>query len=446
MTCEGITFLMTGAVPLKWKEQTKNDVLAVSSHVLCSHLVTEVFKLYGLINSWEEKLKQAILDKKSLNDLCQIACTFFQNPLMVHNLDFEVLGIGEYGDYQYAYKIYEPNTDYLVQEVVDMLVTDPDYPSTFKHTTPQLFYDKWDLLYMNVFIDGSYVARIVVDSVEGNYLTECDFYPLFIFSKYVQNHLQFHPASIYRYLASFKGQLAESIRSPKTYEKGIPLYTLERLKWDPHSRYLCMYIVSDQRARSSGSIEFQCGLLENTFNNCIAFSSDDHMICVMNLDVHQGNMEMNRNKIMQFLRDQIMHAGISDIFTDFQKLPFYYEQAREAYLYGEESENPGWGHVFSDIRLGYVLHHGIYSLSADALLPYEIHKLIEHDKEHNGHLVETLKVYVEEQGNIQESISRMYIHRSTFNYRFAKIKEIITDSLMDSPDKWLYLSLVLRLV
>ena len=66
-------------------------------------------------------------------------------------------------------------------------------------------------------------------------------------------------------------------------------------------------------------------------------------------------------------------------------------------------------------------------------------------KKHKGCLLETLKVYMEENKNIQKSIERLFIHRSTFNYRLEKIFSMFPEKMINTPEKFLYTSMVLQL-
>ena len=58
--------------------------------------------------------------------------------------------------------------------------------------------------------------------------------------------------------------------------------------------------------------------------------------------------------------------------------------------------------------------------------------LIEYDTNNNTTLVDTLKVYLNKNGNIIEASKEMFIHRNTLKYRINRIEEITNRSLSDS--------------
>lgn len=60
-----------------------------------------------------------------------------------------------------------------------------------------------------------------------------------------------------------------------------------------------------------------------------------------------------------------------------------------------------------------------------------IGKLREYDLENGENLVETLRVYLENDKNIGVSAQEMFLHRNTFKYRLNKIEEILLCNLSD---------------
>lgn len=68
--------------------------------------------------------------------------------------------------------------------------------------------------------------------------------------------------------------------------------------------------------------------------------------------------------------------------------------------------------------------------------------LIQHDREHESKLMETLQAYLSYQGNKKETAQALFIVRQTLYHRLEKIKQLIGDDFMDS-DKRVMLELLL---
>lgn len=410
--------IIAGEPSQEWMDSNCCDILCCSEHTPISLLIEKVTYIFGLYASWEQQLLNAIIEKKTLSDLCQISIPIFKNPMMIHGVDFELLGYGEDSEHRYTYQFKENGTDFLNQDVVNMLITDVHYPATFAYKTPQFYYDKWDVidLYENIFLNDTYVGRVIIDSIYEP-LSECDFVPIMKFVQYIERHLELYPTSVFTYLSSFKKELASFINTNAGSDRiDVLNHTLTRIGWVKDAQYICAYIEPNSRAFTSNSIEFQCELLENTFHNCIALVVENHIFCIFNCTILNYSTDSLQEKLIYFIRDQLMHAGISTVFRNFMKLPSFYLQAKATFEFGEMKQDTQWIHTFHDIQLEYVLTNGIYSLPEDALLPIGIQELIAYDKKHNGQLFDTLKVYMEENKNIQKSIERLFIHRSTFNY------------------------------
>jgi DNA-binding PucR family transcriptional regulator len=58
-------------------------------------------------------------------------------------------------------------------------------------------------------------------------------------------------------------------------------------------------------------------------------------------------------------------------------------------------------------------------------------KLIEYDKGNSTEWLDTLGVYLEEGGSIQQAAKRLFIHPNTMSYRVKRIKEILGINLKD---------------
>lgn len=71
--------------------------------------------------------------------------------------------------------------------------------------------------------------------------------------------------------------------------------------------------------------------------------------------------------------------------------------------------------------------------------------LLEYDAQHNSQLVETLKLYYSNNGNVQQAARRGYLNSSTLKYRLKRIQEIAGIDLVD-PDISLQVQLALKLL
>jgi len=52
-------------------------------------------------------------------------------------------------------------------------------------------------------------------------------------------------------------------------------------------------------------------------------------------------------------------------------------------------------------------------------------------------LIETLKIYLEENGNISKASEKLFIHRRTLTYRLQKIEELLNMKVDDAESRFI---------
>lgn len=136
------------------------------------------------------------------------------------------------------------------------------------------------------------------------------------------------------------------------------------------------------------------------------------------------------NKLEEFLLSKKLYLGISDIFIDLYDFQDAFLQAKNALKY--QALIPYQNHI---IFYDCVKEYHIYSsMSSKQLLHFchpAIIKLNQYDELHHTDYTNTLYLFLINHKSIQETSSRLYVHRNTIIYRVEKIKEITHLSLED---------------
>jgi len=132
-----------------------------------------------------------------------------------------------------------------------------------------------------------------------------------------------------------------------------------------------------------------------------------------------NHLQVWRNKLMDSINVEIKF-GIGTYYKNFRNLAQSYNEGKNALevgkiLFAEQDfywyENMGFPVLIQQILN--VENH-----------PFRQHFLSLYKNDKKGELQETLKVYIEENGEINRTAERLYIHRNTLHYRLGKIKEI----------------------
>ena len=73
-----------------------------------------------------------------------------------------------------------------------------------------------------------------------------------------------------------------------------------------------------------------------------------------------------------------------------------------------------------------------------------LYPLLKYSEEKNADLFHTLRIYLQNHGNISQTANKLFIHRSTLLYRLEKIESLLGVDLND-PDHRFNLMLAARL-
>jgi len=107
--------------------------------------------------------------------------------------------------------------------------------------------------------------------------------------------------------------------------------------------------------------------------------------------------------------------------ADFKGLPVSYQQAKDTLSVGSKLHPEADFYCYSDYQIPVLLRQRAgFQENHDLLQYYE--KLKEYDKKKE--LIETLTIYIEENGEGSTAAKKLFIHRNTLSYRLDKIQSI----------------------
>ena len=192
-------------------------------------------------------------------------------------------------------------------------------------------------------------------------------------------------------------------------------------------------------------VRFICNRIESLMKGSCAFLLHENIVVYVNLNDYGKSLEEALESVKQFLKDSYLKAGISYSFTGFRSLKQYYIQSRIALEEGMKRYPLRWINRFEDIALDYLLGKCTEVLEPEVVCSRAVLDLKKYDQEHKTDYYLTLKTYITCQMNAVQAAKKLFIHRSTFLYRMAHIKELVQIDLED-PDQLLYLLMTYRLL
>lgn len=150
------------------------------------------------------------------------------------------------------------------------------------------------------------------------------------------------------------------------------------------------------------------------------------------LHIFRGNEQLEN-----FLAANHLTASISRCFHSLMDTRRFYDEALTASLLGQQFHPEHTLHVYSD----YICQHigGILSQHSNIMgfCHPAVEKILKYDKEHDTHLLETLKEYLTYPDNPGLAAEHLFIHKNTLFYRMAKIRELFSLNLSDGEERLL---------
>ena len=135
--------------------------------------------------------------------------------------------------------------------------------------------------------------------------------------------------------------------------------------------------------------------------------------------------------------------GISDPFRDIYSAQLYYLQACSALENGKIFAPEEHFYLFQDYALTELIINAMGRFPVELYYSDGFRRLVEHDKASNVSYVETLRTYLEKNMSITRTTASLYINRSTFLERIARIKRELGVDLQ-TPDERLRLEILLK--
>ncbi len=127
-----------------------------------------------------------------------------------------------------------------------------------------------------------------------------------------------------------------------------------------------------------------------------------------------------------------VHMGVGPVVPDISKLHKSYQHAHACM---DQAVRYNISELFyKDLGFMKIL---LSAKDKELLLEFceeTLYKLKEHDRAHDSDYMELLRVYLDENMNIQTTARKTYTHRNTVNYRIQKIKELL-DTEFATPEE-----------
>ena len=165
------SLIVLGEIPERWKTGV-HSILQLPEETDILDLMNRCQEAFHKHESWAEKLQNIIVQEGSVNELCQISCSYFENPLFVHDSQLQVISCPVWREEMIAWEKDE-QTGQLITPLEDLndFRTNREYLHTLTTEGAHIFSAElrgYRDIYVNIRDDnGTYEGRLVICEIDN---------------------------------------------------------------------------------------------------------------------------------------------------------------------------------------------------------------------------------------------------------------------------------------
>jgi len=397
-------------------------------------LLQELYSVFARFNCWELDLHRALLKKDPLQALGDCSLDFLRNPAGLYTCSFFVLRFWE-KNVPGVDNLYLPEDRgaYICSEHANLLLMSSEFVDSWNSDGPQFLPavdgDDFTCLYQNISLYGMKLARVVLNDHVYPF-RDSDLPVLDFFSQFITRALM---ADSTPYLTAHPPYLDDcllKLAAGEVYDEAGLNAAAVSFGWEPEDTYICARVLAPQD-NSIGSIGHACMRLEALFKGSCVLRTDADILMLVNLRTAGQSRDQVICSLPYVQREYLMKIGYSYEFRDIHNLPVHYVQAGIALEMGQEFDPHIWTYRFESYALRYGTRNAVGRLNAKSMCHPGLLKLLDYDREKRRNFANTLRVYLENNMSVTQTIRKVYLQRASFQYQLQKIVEITDVNLED---------------
>lgn len=426
--------------------------------VLCdklsqAELLNEIQEIFNTFDLWDEQLKETCYEVGDFQKLIDCCDPIICDPLSISDHMFYYIAYSEALSRERGLvsAFVEENRKVPLQVVSDSII-DQKFLSLYDveevFITAPIGNISGDVMVKNLFGRGQYVGRICIKLGDDNHYR-------IKFNESIINHVHFYVEKLYNKYMSFnktENSLSGLRRLLVTYlDDGITgddrwSRALAESGWESSDMLQLIQLRPTLRYDKNMYGRYFCMEIERQWYGCACVEYRGSLLLLLNLNKYKtSNTQDFQQSLAQFLRDNLLYAGSSRVFSDVSRLPSAFMQTDMALKIGSAKSTTVWFHRFDDYALDYMIDSCVGDMDIEMVCSEKLLKLREHDRAKNTEYLKTLDMFFKCRFNSSEAAKRLFIQRSTFFYRMDRIQKL-ADINFDSPEMLLYLAISLYII
>lgn len=398
------------------------------------------------------ELYDSLFTQDNIDGILKTVENFLNNPVFILDTSYRFISRSPLARDEISSTETHNEENYLLSDIVSLMKKDKCIDSIYKTTNSFFYYSDQSLIFCSIRINTLTIAYICVLQSKRKFEQE-DLELTNILSNILSIQIQKEHLFI-----SNSGLDEEYYLMDLLVNKIDNLeYAEKRLKHGNFSLDKNLLILSIPYKQKYEDYRHNFGLkqiidgLKRILGNCISTYHKDMIIFLISNSHQQVISESIKSSLLEFLKLNNLKCGISFVFENLSYIKDYFYQSINTLQLSSHMKINENLNYFEDYVEYYLFHmannitNDLHKINLSTLVHPWIKKLIKFDEENKGELFITLKTYLENNRNANNTSSKLNIHRSTFFYRLNKIQSLL-DTSFDNGNNLLKLELSFKLL
>ncbi len=402
------------------------SVICIDSIKSPIKILREVQRIFHFFYEWEIELYQLLGRNASLREYGVCSLEIFNNPLTMYTPGHRNIFCCEKQKPKALRLFHEEDINaYLPASEIEELRLDPVFQASVYEEQPAIYpADMWGyrILYDNVRIEGVYMARIMVCEFDHP-LRDADHALLRVLASFLSQGLKYQDILFNSHPKGFDECMFQLLQGCQP-EETLLQAALDAWKWLVTDAYFCVLIPVNIYDQAMHSVSAVISRLEAVIAGSAAVLNKEQILLIVNQSRALSTRDEILSQLIYIQRENLLKAGVSNVFTNLRNLSEYYRQAFVALSIGLEENETFWTFRYENYAYRHLLLRASEGSSIEALCPDGLLKLIQYDREHKRTYTRSLKAFLENQMSVSRTIRQLYLQRATFIYQLKRIKEI----------------------
>ncbi len=455
--CPGLLYVLTGqdssfpadSLPyVSCAEQPGNAAHLCVAGRSAREVLDMLSQVFLRFRDLEADLNWLLGNGGSLEDLCKLAASFFQNPVYIHDSMFAVLAQSCHVPGMLELE-YDParGHSFIPPWLIEDFRFSAAYAGTLRQESPAVWgVDQYPhhmrSLYVNLRDGDYYRGRLLINELRSP-LRPGDFRVAQAVAAYALRLLR----RAEREAGPDPRSCEDMLRTLLSEGTAGPLeqrVLLASLGWKQDDAFLVVLLQDQDGGTAACADSGLRSMLSGTLPGVRPVFFEGRLCVIAGLRAAKTDTAGLRARLVPFVRDYLLYAGASGEAEGLRALPAAVEQARFALEQAFASGGQRWYVPFSDCALSYLLAHIQTPFPLRMQLSPALELLRRYDRQHASQYYETLRCYLTHERSIPRTAAALIIHRTTLLYRLDKIAALTRLDLDDDSTR-LYLLLSFQL-